>query len=260
MITMASGRMLAKPGAAELVANMMRPSVRYTLDEIMELPDCIHQTVTAHLTPEVESIYRKLFRHAQALLKDGVITAANAGLVTMKLLQVCAGWVYADDGATRSLSCEPRFRAMLEAVQESAGKVIVFSHWKAPMQPIVDRLAKESTKAVLIHGEVSFKRRTELLDRFRKDPYTRVLVAHPQTMAHGLTLTEANTIVWWGPTPSLELYEQANARIRRPGQTRTQLIVHLEGSATERRIYSVLRQRQAVQDAVLDLLAERNPE
>jgi hypothetical protein len=81
-----------------------------------------------------------------------------------------------------------------------------------------------------------------------------VLLAHPQCLAHGLTLTAATTIVWYSPTPSLEIYEQANARIRRVGQQEKQLFLHLQSSAVERKVYGLLRSKQRTQDAFLEMI------
>ena len=78
-------------------------------------------------------------------------------------------------------------------------------------------------------------------------------MAHPQCLAHGLTLTEADTIVWYSPTMSNEIYEQANARINRPGQKHKTLIVHIVGTPIERVTYARLAQRQRMQNCLLDL-------
>ena len=72
-------------------------------------------------------------------------------------------------------------------------------------------------------------------------------------MAHGLTLTAADTIVWYCPYPDLEIYEQANARITRPGQKHKTLIVHLQGTPIERRIYSRLRSKGSLQGTLLEM-------
>lgn len=80
-----------------------------------------------------------------------------------------------------------------------------------------------------------------------------MIVAHPKCMAHGLTLTAANTIIWFTPTASLETYEQACARITRPGQTRKTLIIHLTGSPIETKIYRRLREKASLQGALLDM-------
>jgi SNF2 family DNA or RNA helicase len=75
-------------------------------------------------------------------------------------------------------------------------------------------------------------------------------------MSHGLTLTAANTIVWFAPINSNDIYQQANARIERPGQKLNTLVVHIEGSDLERKMYSRLMNKGAAQGALLDLFEE----
>ena len=84
----------------------------------------------------------------------------------------------------------------------------------------------------------------------------RLLVAQPAAMSHGLTLTAASTIVWFAPITSNEVYQQANARITRPGQKQTQFIVHIEGSPVEKRIYERLQTKQSMQGLLLDTVRE----
>jgi hypothetical protein len=79
-----------------------------------------------------------------------------------------------------------------------------------------------------------------------------VLVAQPDAMSHGLTLTAANTIVWYGPTLRNETYQQANARIIRPGQKHSQFIINIESSAVERGAFKRLNNRQKMQGLFLE--------
>ena len=83
-----------------------------------------------------------------------------------------------------------------------------------------------------------------------------MLNAHPECMSHGLTLTAADTIVWFGPVTKLETYEQANARITRVGQTHKQQVIKLVGTHAERALYQRLAGKQALQDNILELLAD----
>jgi SNF2 family DNA or RNA helicase len=77
-------------------------------------------------------------------------------------------------------------------------------------------------------------------------------------MSHGLTLTAATTIVWYAPIHSNETYEQACARVRRPGQKRTTVIVHVASTDTERKIYQRLKTKQHVQGILLDMFKDQN--
>jgi len=83
-----------------------------------------------------------------------------------------------------------------------------------------------------------------------------VLVANAAAMSHGLTLTAATTIVWYAPVHSNEIYQQACARVRRPGQTRSTVIVHLAGTEIERKIYKRLAEKESMQGLLLDLMKE----
>ena len=82
----------------------------------------------------------------------------------------------------------------------------------------------------------------------------------PAFLAHGITLTAADTVVWFGPITSLEIYDQANHRIRRVGQKHKQQIIHLQSTAVERRIYKLLQNKQDVQKKFLQLFADTNEE
>jgi SNF2 family DNA or RNA helicase len=89
---------------------------------------------------------------------------------------------------------------------------------------------------------------------FQHDNNYDIIVAQPAAMAHGLTLTAANTIVWYAPTVRNEIYEQANARVRRPGQKHSQLIVNVSGSNIERKTYARLKDKQSMQGLVFDAI------
>ena len=95
-----------------------------------------------------------------------------------------------------------------------------------------------------------------VLSEFQSDSKLRVLVPQPGAMSHGLTLTAANTIVWFAPITSNETYLQANARITRPGQKVIQLIVMIEGTVMERRYYQRWKDKQKVQGLFLEMVRE----
>jgi SNF2 family DNA or RNA helicase len=90
---------------------------------------------------------------------------------------------------------------------------------------------------------------------FQNTDKYKVIVAHPQCMSHGITLTRADTIIWFGPLASLETFEQANARIRRVGQKHRQLVLMYQSTKAEKTIYTKLKSKQKMQDSVLALFA-----
>ena len=117
----------------------------------------------------------------------------------------------------------------------------------------MDKLAVDGVDAEIIRGDVSAPKRTEIFKRFQTMPDPKVLVIQPQSAAHGVTLTAANTVVWWGPTSSLETYAQANARVHRSGQDQKCTVVQLQSSAVEKRIYSLLDNRINIHTRIIDL-------
>ena len=93
----------------------------------------------------------------------------------------------------------------------------------------------------MIQGKVSLNRRTEIISDFQEKENPQVLIIQPQAASHGLTLTAADTIIWYAPVTSVETYLQANARIDRPGQHNPMTIVHVRGSEVETKLYNMLQ-------------------
>lgn len=188
------------------------------------------------------------------------VVRGNAG--ELLIVHNC-GLAYGDDGKDIDIPVGPRMDVVKEIIDEAEGKVIVF----VPLTGALNKVAKEldahlsqgkkSFGAVeIVDGSVSKGKRDQVFQDFQKSQYPRVIVAHAASMSHGLTLTEANTIIWYAPLCSADIYEQANARIVRPGQTRSTLIVHIEGSEVERRIYNRLKNKSKVQNVLLDMFKE----
>jgi SNF2 family DNA or RNA helicase len=208
-----------------------------------------------------KATYDMLKKHASAMLKEGTITAVNGGVVYSKLLQVSIGWVYGDDGKTYELDNHNRINALIDIIRGNIdslvpeAKVIVFSPFISATEGIAAALAKEKINFATVSGDTTPAKRNDIFQKFQHTDGLAVLNAHPECMSHGLTLTAADTIVWFGPVTKLETYEQANARIRRIGQTRRQQIIKLVASPAERAAYRRLELRQDLQDSVLDIIA-----
>jgi hypothetical protein len=96
-------------------------------------------------------------------------------------------------------------------------------------------------------------KRSDLVKQFQADPTPRVLLIQPQAASHGLTLTAADTVVWYAPVTSVETYLQANARINRPGQKHPMTVVHIRGSEVETKLYSMLRNNIDNHSKIIDL-------
>jgi len=118
------------------------------------------------------------------------------------------------------------------------------------------KLEKEGIPCAVINGKVSLNKRSDIIERFQTQKNPQVLIIQPQAASHGLTLTEADTIIWYAPVTSVETYLQANARIDRPGQKNAMTIVHIKGSPVEERLYSMLKNNISNHEKLIDLYRE----
>ena len=149
-----------------------------------------------------------------------------------------------------------RYSVLKEVVDESANKVIVFVPFQSSIEALSAKLNSDGVTAEIINGSVPAGKRTEIFKKFQTETHPQVLVVQPQAAAHGVTLTAADTIVWWSPTPSLEIYSQANARIHRSGQKNKCTVVKLGGSAVERKLYDMLDKKLDAQSKIIKLYEE----
>ncbi len=246
-------RWIAKADANDYVYSMLQPAVRYKRDDCVELPEMNYQTIEVPQSKQIKDTYSTMIKRLRTAFLEGLVTAANEGVLFMKLLQIASGWVYTQDRGVVSLNNTKRVNEVADIYEQSAGKVIVFVSFTHAAQELHRRLLKKKINCTLITGATPKKQRDVIFGSFQNSSEKSMIVAHPQCMAHGLTLTAANTIVWFTPTTSLETYEQANARITRPGQTRKSLIIHLTGSPIESKIYTRLRAKSKMQGALLDM-------
>ena len=238
--------------ALEIVKNCMQPAVRFSREECIDLPPTTYVTRHVALSPEQNKMYHEMLRKFKTELGGTEVTAVNEAVKLGKLLQICCGVAY---GKTEDVVIPSHARIALakEIVEEAQGKVIVFVPLTGALENVAKELRAEFTVEV-VHGETPRHERDRIFGSFQRSRDPRVLVATPGTMSHGLTLTASNTIIWFGPTSSNETYQQANARIVRPGQTLNTLIVHIEGTNVERQIYQRLQSRGKMQGILLDML------
>lgn len=244
---------IPRPEANDIVFEAMQPAVRFKRDDCVELPETSYQNRQVQLSPEQQRVYSEMMKKLKLGFQEGTVTAANEGVLFSKLLQVAAGWVYTNDRKVVSLPNQDRIDNLLEVLDEAEGKVIVFVDFIHAAEEVYNILLKSKIHASLVTGQTPANARNHIFNAFQSAAFPRVLVAHPKCMAHGLTLTAANTIVWFTPTTSLETYEQACARITRPGQMRKSLIVHLTGTPVESKLYRRLQQKASTQGSLLEL-------
>lgn len=250
---------VAREQANELIYEAMQPAIRFSLDDCTDLPEQLHVTREVPLTAEQKTAYKDMVTKLSAEYAGGQILAVNEAIKANKLIQIACGVAYGTGGEQIILPAKPRIEVVKEVIDESEGKVIVFVPLTGALESLSDELRKDYTVET-VHGGTSKTERDRIFGSFQRHADPRVLVANAATMSHGLTLTSATTIVWFAPVHSNEIYEQACARVRRPGQTKTTLIVHIAGSEVERRVYKRLQEKQSMQGLLLDMMKERPEE
>lgn len=248
-------RWINKRDAIEQVHALMQPSVRFTRDECYDIPPCQTMTIEAQLSKVQHSWFVKM--QNECAIPDYNVIAVNAADQINKLLQIALGVVYDKNHTPIVLGCDSRLSELDAVIEQSASKVILLTPYTHTLQMLVDHVRKRWT-AEFISGAVPLNAREKIFTAFMHSPDPHVLIAHPDTMSHGLTLTEASTIIWFGPPNSLETYEQANGRITRAGQRHSQLIVHLVATKLEAEVFKLLARRANVQQSLLDMFERQD--
>ncbi len=254
MMKIGQWKWLPRPESIEIVKNVLYPAVRYSRDECFDLPDTVYQTRKVDLTTQQKEHYTRMLRHfVTEFAQEGTITAVNEAVKLQKLVQISCGVVYGDDGRHVELDCAPRVNVVKEIIEEVGGKVIVF----VPLTGTLNLLERELSKrwsVAIVNGSVSSAKRNVIFNNFQEEADPHVLIAHPATMAHGLTLTSASTIIWYGAVTSNEQYVQANGRIERIGKKHVSNIVHVEATDLEHKMFTRLKNKQKLQGLLLDLI------
>lgn len=247
---------VARVGCKEQVRQVMQPAIRFEKKDCLDLPPITYNDRFCDMSKQ----QLDMFEVMKAKLKhedEGIsVTAANAAVKILKMQQICCGVVKDDEKNAVYLNPAPRLNLLLELINASENKTIVFVPFIFSMHMIVEFLKKNNISCALVNGDVPNKERSDIFDAFQRQAEPRVLVAHPAVAAHGLTLTAADSIIWYAPIYSLEHYEQANARIERKGQKNIMSIYHMITHPFEAAIYKVLQKKGSVQAALLNLYRE----
>ena len=242
-----------KPNAPAYVHNILQPAIRFEKKDCLDLPEVTHTERDAPLTPQQAKYYKQLKNEMLLEAAGEEVSAVNAATKLNKLLQISGGAVYTDEGSVLEFDVSNRLNAVLEVIEEASHKVLVFVPFTHTIELLRARLEKEGISCGVINGSVSVNRRSQLVDEFQANKNPHVLIIQPQAASHGLTLTAADTIIWYAPVTSVETYLQANARINRPGQKNAMTIVHIKGSPVEDRLYAMLQDNISHHEKLIDL-------
>lgn len=241
-----------KPFAEDVIREKISDiCVTMKAEDYITLPDLVYDDIPVALDDKSRILYDKMEREMLLDIADHEIDAATAAVLSGKLLQLCNGAVYDDQGRVVEIhSC--KIEAFLELIEALQGQpVLVFYQFKHDANRLEAALIGKGLRVRRLDGKdaaTAWNSRT-----------VDVLLAHPASAAYGLNLQEGgNHVIWFGLNWSLELYSQANARLHRQGQAQTVIVHHLitQGSRDED-VIAALRDKEITQDRLIDSLKAR---
>ena len=247
---------IPRPKAKDDVFKALQPAIRFAKDQCLDLPPVMYQTRVVPLTKQVEKYYKQLKTQMIIATGDESVTAVNAAAGMNKLLQISGGAVYTDEHETIKFDVSPRLNALLEVLDDTDHKILLFVPYKHTIEFLAEFLTSKKITNSVINGAVSATERANIINKFQTQDEPRVLVIQPQSASHGVTLTKADTVVFWSPVMSVEVYLQCIARIDRVGQKNKMTVVHLQGSDVEKRLYAMLQGKVDAHTKLVDLYRE----
>ena len=214
--------------------------------DYLKMPECIYNRVMVAMSEKEIRLYHQLEKNMLIPYEDGDIDAVNAAGLSNKLMQMANGAVYDENGAVKHIH-DRKLEALEDLVEAANGKPVLVAYWyKHDLARIRERLGATELDAA---------------EDFRKWNAGEIPVAviHPASAGHGLNLQAGgSTLIWFGLTWSLELYQQMNARLWRQGQKETVVIHHLIAKETlDERVMEALEKKDCGQLALVDAVRAR---
>lgn len=215
--------------------------------DYLDLPERVDHEVKIDLNPTARSKYNQLEKDFLLPFADGDVVADSAAVLSNKLLQLSNGAVYDEDEGVQHIH-DDKLDALEELIEQANGKpVLVFYNFKHDL----DRLQNRFKEAVKLETDEHFK-------AWNKGEIP-ILLTHPASAGHGLNIQDGgNIIIWFGLTWSLELYQQANARLHRQGQENTVHVYHLiTKNSIDGRVMKALKNKTVTQDDLMEAVKAR---
>lgn len=240
------------PGADELIRSQIQDiCISLSAKDYLKLPERIENVRYIKLDPKARAAYKEMEKKLLLEVDEDTIAAASAAVLSNKLLQICNGAVYNEDGQAIEIH-DNKLEAFREVVEASQGRaILVFYNFQHDRERILRSLEKTRLRV----GEL---KSAEMMERWNNGEVD-ILLAHPASAAYGLNLQAGgNIIVWFGLNWSLELYQQANARLHRQGQ-KENVIIHLlvVEDSRDQDVMAALSDKRATQDHLLESLKAR---
>jgi len=256
MVKVSQFRWIPKATANDTVHKVLQPAIRFTKEECLDLPDLLYTTREVPLTDQQTKFYEIIRKRMMAIAAGEEITAVNAAALLNKLLQISAGSAYTTEKEVIEFDISNRYDELRDVIDGTSQKVIVFAMFRHVIDRLEQDLIRDGYTVGVLHGGVGATQRGEIVKAFQSEDNPRVIIAHPAAAGHGLTLTRADTIVWWGPVTSAELYIQGNARAHRAGQRHPVTVVRLQGSPVEKRMYAMLDNKIDLHEGIVELFRQ----
>ena len=232
---------LPKYNAKAIVHSVLQPAIRFTKAECLDLPPVLTETRFVNMTPQQVKYYRILKDQAIIQAAGEEISAPTKAQLVGKLLQISCGATITDSKEVVQFDCSSRLREVVDIVEQTDRKVLIFALFRASIETIVQHLEKNGVVVGQIHGGINQVKRSKTIEQFQNTDAPRVLVMQPQASAHGITLTAADTVIFYGPLMSVEQYVQCCARADRQGQTADKVtVIHLQSSPIEEKMFTAL--------------------
>lgn len=235
------------PGAEEAIYDAISDiTISMKAADHLQMPELIVNEVTVSLSPAEREVYEGLKKELVVSLGDEEIDAGNAAALAGKLSQMANGAVYTEDKRVIPLHSR-KLDALEDLIEAANGKPVLVAYWfKHDLSRIEERLHT-------LHIPFARADKPENLERWNRGELP-VMLIHPASAGHGLNLQAGgSTLIWYGITWSLELYQQTNARLWRQGQKQTVVIHHIIAEDTiDARIMKALSEKEKTQTALMD--------
>lgn len=236
------------PGAEQQIYGLISDiTISMKSTDHLRMPELVSSRYTVYLSEEEEKRYAALKQDLVLQLPDGEITAANAASLSGKLSQMANGAVYMDSGDTISIH-DRKLDALEDIIEAANGKPVLVAYWyRHDLERIAERLHKLKVPCSRLDTD-------ESICRWNTGEIPVALI-HPASAGHGLNLQSGgSTLVWFGLTWSLELYQQTVARLWRQGQeSETVVVQHIITKGTiDERIMKALSEKDSTQSALMD--------
>ena len=239
----------------ELADKLDKFSYRVLKEDCLDLPEKVFTKRLIELTDEQNKVYRQMKEMALAILDDGkMMSTVNVMTQLMRLHQVTCGHFKADDGTIVHLK-NNRINSLMQLLEETEGKVIIWANYVEDIKNIVESLKKAygDASTVEYHGSVDPRVRQEQIALFQeKNGPARYFVGNAQTGGYGITLTAANTVIYYSNNYDLEKRLQSEDRAHRIGQTGSVTYVDLIAENTiDDRIVKALRSKINIANEIM---------